>query len=111
MAESTYRIIFHNEGKTYEVYAREVHQSAMFGFIEIEQLLFDTRSTVVVDPSEETLKSEFQGVRRTYIPMHAIVRIDEVNKQGHGKIKDAVESDQKIAPFPVPTRGSPTSEN
>ncbi len=101
----TYRVTFHNRDKVYEIYARKVHQSALFGFIEIEDLLFGEKSSIVVDPSEENLKSEFSGIQRTYIPMHAVVRIDEVEKTGHGKITEVSGSGEKITPFPVYTGG------
>ncbi|MEE8118828.1 MAG: DUF1820 family protein [Gammaproteobacteria bacterium] len=95
-----YRVTFLNQGKVYEIYARKISQSGFFGFIEIEELVFGNRSTVVVDPSEEKLKSEFSDVKRSHIPMHAIVRIDEVAKQGIAKISDADSSN--VAQFPVP---------
>lgn len=98
-----YRIAFHNQGKIYEVYAKSVHQGALFGFIEIEKLVFGEKTSLVVDPAEENLKSEFQDVVRTYIPMHSIVRIDEVSKRGASKISDAPDS-SNITPFPVYTR-------
>jgi len=41
---------------------------------------------VVVDPAEEKIKSEFEGVKRTYLPLHSILRIDQVRKQGVSKI-------------------------
>ncbi len=75
----------------------------MFGFIEIEQLIFGEKSSVVVDPSEENLKTEFSNVTRTYIPMHSVIRIDEVNKQGTAKITKASENGENIMPFPVYT--------
>lgn len=109
--KSTYRITFHNQGKVYEIYARKVHQSGLFGFIEIEDLVFGEKSSVVVDPSEENLKSEFSGVQRTYIPMHAVIRIDEVEKTGHSKITEAAGSGEKIAPFPVYTGGLDTPKS
>ena len=95
--ESIFKIIFHNQGKIYEVFAREVYQSDMMGFVIIEQLTFNERSSVVVDPNEEKLKAEFESVKRCYVPMHSIVRIDEVEKQGVAKI---IDSDQKVTPFP-----------
>ena len=98
--ECIYKIIFHNQGQVYEIFAREVHEGAMFGFIEVEKITFGERSSVVVDPSEESLKSEFKGVYRTYIPMHSIIRIDEVEKQGAGKITK-MESGENVTPFPV----------
>jgi len=81
-----YKILFHNQGKVYEIYAKNVHHSAMFGFIEIEKLLFGEKTSVVIDPAEENLKNEFNDVERTYIPMHSIIRIDEVKRQGTAKI-------------------------
>lgn len=108
--KSTYRITFHNQGKVYEIYARKIHQSGLFGFIEIEEIIFGERTTIVVDPAEEHLKSEFDGVSRTYIPMHAIVRIDEVEKTGSGKIMDAVSKGEKITPFPVYAPGHETTK-
>ena len=92
-----YKITFLNKGKVYEIFVKQVYQSDLYGFIEIEEFLFDEHSQVVVDPSEEKLKSEFTGVRRSFIPMQAIIRIDEVEKTGVAKIS----SGDKITPFPV----------
>src|SRR3990172_6297058 len=104
----TYKVIFHNQGKVYEIYARAVHQSGMYGFVEVEKLLFGERSSVVVDPSEEHLKSEFRGVTRTYLPIHSIIRIDEVEKEGHGKITRLSGSAGNVAAFPIYTQGDKT---
>ena len=106
--KSTYRITFMNQGKVYEIYARTVHQSAIFGFIEVEKIVFGEKSALLVDPTEEHLKSEFDGVSRTYIPMHSVIRIDEVEKTGHGKITRAEGSSDKVAPFPHFTPGPAT---
>jgi hypothetical protein len=92
-----YKITFLNKGKVYEVFAKQVYQSDLYGFIEIEDFVFDERSQVVVDPSEEKLKAEFSGVKRSFIPIQAVIRIDEVEKSGIGKIS----SGDNITPFPV----------
>ncbi|MEE9287919.1 MAG: DUF1820 family protein [Gammaproteobacteria bacterium] len=105
-----YKVIFHNQGKIYEVYARQVRQGEMFGFVEMEQLVFGGKSSVVVDPSEETLKSEFKGVTRTYIPLHAIIRIDEVEKERPGKVFQMTEDGKVVAPFPIYTQNSESSK-
>ncbi len=97
--DQIYKITFFNQGKVYELFAREVYQSDMYGFVTIEQLTFSERSSVVVDPSEEKLKSEFDSVKRCYIPMHSIIRIDEVEKQGVSKI---TEADSNVTQFPNP---------
>jgi hypothetical protein len=100
--EKVYRVVFANQGKVYEVYAHSVADGGMLGFVQIGDLIFGERSQVVVDPAEEKLKSEFEGVKRTFIPMHSIIRIDEVEKQGVGKITDG---DGKVTPFPMPFYG------
>ncbi len=99
-ARHLYKIVFLNQGKVYEIYARNVTQGTLFGFIEVERLVFGERSSVVVDPSEERIKAEFAGVRRSYLPMHSILRIDEVEKQGVSKISAAEAGN--VTPFPVP---------
>jgi len=101
-----FRIMFVNQGKVYEVYARRVSHGELFGFIEVEELVFGARATVVVDPSEERIKSEFDGVKRTYLPLHSILRIDEVKKQGVSKIS-AFEGASNVSQFPMPMYSTP----
>lgn len=85
----------------YEVYAKQIFQSDLHGFIEIEELLFGERSQVVVDPQEEKLKAEFADVKRSFIPMYSIIRIDEVDKQGTPKIRTGASgASGSVTPFP-----------
>lgn len=100
--KNIYRVIFHNQGNIYELYAREVNQGSMYAFVEVADIIFGERSKLVVDPSEEQLKAQFSGVRRTYIPLHSIVRIDEVDKEGQNKILATGDDAGKVTPFPVP---------
>ena len=100
--EPIYRIIFFQQGKTYEIYAKYISEDNLMGFIEVEELVFSEPDSkaVVVDPSEEKLKSEFKDVKRSYIPMHTIVRIDEVIKEGQARIKDSNDKSDSISNFP-----------
>jgi hypothetical protein len=100
--------MFVNQGKIYEVYARKVNHGSLFGFIEIEELVFGERSTVVLDPSEERIKSEFEGVKRSYLPLHSVLRIDEVKKQGVSKISTYEGSN--VAQFPMPVFPPPAGD-
>jgi len=86
MADSLFKVSFVNQSKVYEIYARAVYQSDMIGFIEVEEFVFGENTTVVIDPSEDRLKTEFADVKRCYVPMHSIIRIDEVEKRGTAKI-------------------------
>ena len=98
--QPVYKVIFQNGGQVFEVFARQIFQSDMWGFIEIEELVFGERSAVLVDPSEEKLKNEFAGVKRSYIPLHSVIRIDEVEKEGAVRVSEASASGAKISHLP-----------
>ena len=87
--KSTFRIQFHNNNKIYELYAHEVGQSHMGGFIEIGQIIFGEHSKLLIDPAEEKLKHEVANVKHTYIPHFAVIRIDEVDRCGKSRILDS----------------------
>jgi hypothetical protein len=102
-----FRIMFVNQGKVYEIYARRVSHGELFGFIEVEEIVFGERTTVVVDPAEERIKGEFDGVKRTYLPLHSILRIDEVKKQGVSKITALEGGGANVSQFPMPLYSPP----
>lgn len=106
MASSSeiYKVTFLNKGKVYELFVRQVFQSDLYGFIEVEDYVFDEVTQVVVDPNEEKLKNEFAGVRRSFIPIQSVIRIDEVEKGGVSKIS----SGDNITPLPVSYIGGKT---
>jgi hypothetical protein len=59
----------------------------------------------VVDPGEEKLKNQFDGVKRSFIPVHSIIRIDEVERVGTAKISEAKgDSGSNVMHFPMPPR-------
>ncbi len=71
--ETLYRISFVNQGEVYEVYAENVSQGGLFGFVEVEGLVFGERSKLLIDSSEERLKTEFADVSRFYVPLHSVL--------------------------------------
>ena len=95
-----YKIVFVQLGEIYEIYAKSIYQSDMYGFIEAEDYMFDQNSQIVVDTSEEKLKATFSGVKRSYIPISTILRIDEVDKKGNAKITK--NKDGNVMPLPIP---------
>jgi len=66
----------------------------MYGFVIVEDFVFGEKSSIVVDPGEDKLRAEFEGVKRSFIPMHEIVRIDQVKKQGNAKIVSSSQSEK-----------------
>ncbi len=94
-----YKVKFMGQNKLYELYAEDVYQGELYGFVVVEGLIFGEHTTVVVDPAEEKLKDEFEGVTQTLVPMHAVIRIDEVEKEGVGKV---TEISGNVTQFPSP---------
>lgn len=100
--ESVFKIVFLNQGNVVELYARHVVQGSLFGFIEVEDLVFGARSEVVVDPTEESLRSEFGQAKRLYLPMHAVLRIEEVEHEGVPRTRTAKGDEGTVRTFPMP---------
>jgi hypothetical protein len=96
-----YRIAFYSQGNIYELHARGVQQGTLYAFVEVEDIIFGERSAIVVDPTEERLKAEFQGVKRTYIPLQSVIRIDEVEREGSNRIIEDSAAAGTVMPFPL----------
>ena len=100
-----YKVMFANQGQIYQVYVKTVYQSDLYGFVVLEEFIFGEQSGIVIDPSEEKLRNEFEGVERCFVPMHEIIRIDQVKKRGTAKIvasPQGVGSTGKVAKLYVP---------
>jgi len=112
-AEPIYRVIFNNQSEVYELYALYIYQSEMYGFIEVEELLFDEKQfdgklfngkesdKALQDAGDKAEKSsndfakfkqQFSGVKRSFIPLTSIIRIDEMEKPGVVKVPSAKDS-------------------
>jgi len=106
--DTIYKVIFLNHGHLYEIYAREIRQSTLQGFIEVAALVFDEQQ-LVHDDAEERLKAEFAEVTRSFIPLHAMVRIDEVGKKGAVRILDLGSVVSNVHHLPI--GGDPSGDN
>ena len=101
-SERVFKVVFQNQGQVYEIFARGVSHGTILGFVEVEELLLGGNGKLVVDPTEERLRTEFEGVSRTFLPMHAVIRIDEVEKAGTARMSPADKSTGTVTPFPLP---------
>jgi hypothetical protein len=95
-----FKVIFINHGKVYELYAKGVVSSGLWGFIEVSGLVFDNKDGLVVDPTEEKMRDEFEGAKVLHLPMQSVLRVEEVEERGQCLIRDR-ESGEKVTPFPV----------
>lgn len=82
-----YRINYITNKDVYELYAEAVHTQEMLGFISISGLVFDQQTSVVIDPIEERLKTEFKGVKTLHLPLQNVLKIEEVEQKKSCKIK------------------------
>jgi len=85
-----YKVSFARDNELYQVCARQVASSEWWGLIELSGFIFP-ENRLVFNPGEDRIRREFSGILRTWIPYHAILRIDEV--------KDDTESEVKIVPL------------
>ena len=99
-----YRVAFLNHGKVYELYCTGVTSSGLWGFVEISGMIFDSSSAVVIDPTEEKMRDEFEDVEVLHVPIHSVMRVEEVKKKGQAVIRDR-ESGEKVTPFPLSPAG------
>lgn len=109
MRKKLYKVTFLSQGKTLELYAREVASSALWGFTEVGEIVFDQAGDgVVIDPTEERLREEFANTKVLHLPIQCIVRVEEVEKRGPLAIRDATSGEKVITPFPmVPPQRKP----
>ena len=98
--EKLFRIAFLNHGKVYEIFCTGVCSSGLLGFVEASGLVFGEKDSLVVDPTEEKLRDEFDGVEILHLPMHSVLRVEQVKKKGQAVIRDR-ESGEKVTPFPT----------
>ena len=76
-----YKVSFVSQGQVYAIYARQVAQGTMSGFIEIGELAFDAGGKAA-DPAEAKLREAFFGVKRCFMPLHSVLRIGEMAQEG-----------------------------
>lgn len=103
-AKKLYRIAFLHHGKVYELNCRGVASSGLWGFLEISGVVFENGDALVVDPTEEKLRTEFENVSVLHVPLHSVLRVEEVRKPGQAVIRDR-ESGEKVTPFPMSPPG------
>jgi hypothetical protein len=81
-----FKVQFTHENELYQVCARTVRSSELYGLIEIADFIFP-ENKLVYNPGEDRIRREFGGIKRTWIPYHSIARIDEVQDSQESEVK------------------------
>ncbi len=76
-----FRVQFTTGKKEFDIKAQKVKESEFFGFLEISDFILTDPSKVVITPEEDSLKKEFEDVKRILIPYQHIKRIDELSEE------------------------------
>lgn len=98
--QKLFRVSFLNHGKVWELYCKGVISSGLWGFVELSDIVFDANDAVVIDPVEDKMRDELGDVEVLHLPMHSVLRVEEVRRKGQSVIRER-ESGEKITPFPV----------
>ena len=93
-----YRVTYVHKDKVYELFVESVYNADLWGFIVLEGFVFGSKTELVIDPAEERLRQQFDGVERSFVPLQAIIQIDEVEKRGTAKISEAAGT---VTAFPA----------
>ena len=76
---SLYRVVLQSQDEHCELYAVRVAQGHLPAFLEIEQFVFPDRApNHGANAAQERLRGALAAVKRCYIPLAHIVRIDEI---------------------------------
>ena len=98
-----YRVTFTNdtndENELFQVCARHVSASDLYGMVEISGFIFP-ENKLVYNPGEERIRREFGDIERTWIPYHSIVRVDEVTESTASEIKVVSLDSARRTPAP-----------
>lgn len=83
-----YRILYVEQEEVKEIYAQYISEETLVGFIEADTLLNQGARKSAVPTNQ---------VRRCYIPLHTILRIDEI-------ITEKAVKEDNISHFPHPLK-------
>jgi len=98
--KNLFKLTFLNHGKVYELYSRSVSSSNLWGFLEVRELVFEEGDGLVIDPTEEKLRDEFDLTQVLHLPIQSVLKVEEVKKRGQAVIRDR-KSGEKVTPFPI----------
>ena len=74
--KKVFKVVFVSQGQVFEVYAKSVSQGGLFGFVEIEGLLFGVRPTDALTVAAVVAAVGVVGVVATVVPSWRATRID-----------------------------------
>ena len=103
-----FKILFRDQNEVLELHAAHIFQSELYGFIEVEELILGMGNDIVVNPKKEKVREMFSHVHRSFIPLNAILRIDEIEFSENTGDNKHENSNGNVTRFPVRKILTPT---
>ena len=83
-----FKIHFFYMGKVYVLFAKNVEASAeLFNMCVISEIVFKNSPNLII-PSDEEVKKEFSKLKKLFVPLSQIMRIDEMEDVEEDEISD-----------------------
>ena len=93
MAKELYKITIIDEDKEHTtLYATNVTQADLLGFVEISGLEFPNKSDIILTPGEDKAHTLFKDTKRIIIPGNYIIRIEELKEDKKAQIINIFDS-------------------
>lgn len=94
MSEPLYKVKFLQQNEVVELVVRYISEESLMGFIELEEIVFQSGKETHFTRDE--YKEEFSGLDRCYLPLHTLLRIDELNNSSSSSTKDKVDNVRRL---------------
>lgn len=99
-----YRTVFTHLDQVFTLYSRGVSEETLVGFIEVDDILAVSQEIILSSENQATQNlyiEQMESIKRTYIPMHAVVRIDEMSRKHYdytikGELEEPAANVQNI---------------
>lgn len=74
-----FRVKFTEHNETFVVFCKFISEESLVGFLELDEIFIPESALTEDDsPAMDALKKDLSGVQRMYLPLHVIIRVDEV---------------------------------
>ena len=75
-------------GKIYSLFAKQVEASPeLYNMCVISEIVFQERKNLIV-PTDDEVRNEFSKVKRLFIPLNNVLRIDELENLNEKEVSD-----------------------
>jgi len=98
MTDPLYKVKFVQQDAVVELVAKYISEESLMGFIEIEDIVFSGSGEAHC--TDDKYRHEFAGLNRCYLPLHTLLRIDELSSSTDVLIGEVEAKKDNVRRFP-----------